>query len=194
MNKKEFLKELRKGLCKLPKHDIEERLSFYGEMIDDRIEEGLSEEEAVLGVGPIDKIISQITGEAPVLKKKPKKTISTLEIALLILGSPIWLSLFIAAFAILFAVYVVLWSVVVALWSVAISLAACIFGGIVAAAVFFFGGNTVSAIAVLGAGVCCAGLSIFMFLICNLVTKGIISLTKKIASGIKNLFTKWERK
>ena len=47
MNKQEFLSQLRKGLAGLPQNDIEERLAFYGEMIDDRIEEGLSEEEAV---------------------------------------------------------------------------------------------------------------------------------------------------
>ena len=45
MNKQEFLAELRRGLSGLPRDDIEERLSFYGEMLDDRIEEGLSEEE-----------------------------------------------------------------------------------------------------------------------------------------------------
>ena len=38
MNKSEFLEELRKGLAGLPKDDVEERLTFYGEMIDDRIE------------------------------------------------------------------------------------------------------------------------------------------------------------
>ena len=51
MNKSEFLGALRKGLHGLPQDDIEERLAFYGEMIDDRTEEGLSEEEAVSAVG-----------------------------------------------------------------------------------------------------------------------------------------------
>ncbi len=43
MNKQAFLTQLRKGLSGLPQEDIEERLAFYSEMIDDRIEEGLSE-------------------------------------------------------------------------------------------------------------------------------------------------------
>ena len=38
-----FLDELRKGLSGLPEEDIQERLSFYSEMIDDGMEEGLSE-------------------------------------------------------------------------------------------------------------------------------------------------------
>jgi hypothetical protein len=41
MNKQEFLTALKKALSPLSKADLEERLSFYSEMIDDRIEEGL---------------------------------------------------------------------------------------------------------------------------------------------------------
>ena len=50
MNKTEFLNELKDGLSGLPREDVEERLSFYGEMIDDRVEEGMTEEEAVAGI------------------------------------------------------------------------------------------------------------------------------------------------
>ena len=39
MNKQEFLMRLREGLSGLPQNEIEERLTFYSEMIDDRIEE-----------------------------------------------------------------------------------------------------------------------------------------------------------
>ena len=39
MNKQEFLAELRKRLSGLPQADIEERIVFYSEMIDDRTEE-----------------------------------------------------------------------------------------------------------------------------------------------------------
>jgi uncharacterized membrane protein len=47
MGKQEFLTRLGKALSGLPREDIEERLNFYSEMIEDRMEEGLSEEEAV---------------------------------------------------------------------------------------------------------------------------------------------------
>ena len=61
MNKREFLDALRHGLYGLPQDDIEERLGFYAEMIDDRMAEGLSETEAVADLGtariasPIEK-------------------------------------------------------------------------------------------------------------------------------------------
>lgn len=68
MNKKEFLANLRNALSGLPQDEIEERLTFYAEMLDDRMEEGLSEEEAVLAAGPIDDIVKQVVAEVPLTK------------------------------------------------------------------------------------------------------------------------------
>lgn len=42
MLKEEFLAQLRGGLAGLPQEDLEERLAFYSELLDDRMEEGLS--------------------------------------------------------------------------------------------------------------------------------------------------------
>ena len=56
MNKQEFLDRLRKGLSGLPQAEREERLLFYSEMIDDRMEEGLTEEEAVAALGSLEEI------------------------------------------------------------------------------------------------------------------------------------------
>ena len=50
MNKQEFLAQLRKQLSGLPLKDAEDRITFYSEMIDDRMEEGLSEPEAVSAI------------------------------------------------------------------------------------------------------------------------------------------------
>ena len=44
----------------------------------------------------------------------------------------------------------------------------------------------------IGAGIVCAGLSIFMFYGCKAATKGILVLTKKLAVWIKNCFIKKE--
>ena len=69
MNKKKFLKELREQLTGLPEKDIEKQISFYGEMIDDRVsEEKITEEEAVLAIGSVEDIASQIIIETPILK------------------------------------------------------------------------------------------------------------------------------
>lgn len=193
MNKQEFLAELRKGLHGLPQNDIEERLTFYNEMIDDRMEEGLTEDDAVSEVGTVNEVVSQIVTETPlskIVKEKvrPKRTLRVWEIILLALGSPIWLSLLIAAFAVIFAVYVTAWSVIVALWASELALAASSIGSILSAVIFAFQVNGIVAIAVLGAGIAFAGLSIFLFFGCKETTKGILFLTKKMILGIKSLF------
>lgn len=193
MNKQEFLAELRKGLHGLPQNDIEERLTFYNEMIADRMEEGLTEDAAVSEVGTVNEVISQIVTETPlskIVKEKvrPKRTLRVWEIVLLALGSPIWLSLLIAAFAVIFAVYVTAWSVIAALWASELALAASSIGSILSAVIFAFQVNGIVAIAVLGAGIAFAGLSIFLFFGCKETTKGILFLTKKMILGIKSLF------
>ena len=47
MNRKEFLNEVERRLHGLPAEDISKALDYFGEMIDDRTEDGMSEEEAV---------------------------------------------------------------------------------------------------------------------------------------------------
>ena len=193
MTKQDFLASLGKGLSSLPKDDIEERLSFYSEMIDDRIEEGLTEEEAVIAVGSTQDIVAQVVADTPLAKiakekLKPKRRLKVWEIVLLVLGSPIWLSLGISAIAVIFSLYIVLWSVIVSLWAVFASLVGCSIGGALACVILTVGGNGASGLAMLAAGFVCAGLAIFMFYGCKAATKGTLILTKKIAIWTKNCF------
>ena len=51
MNKQEFIVALCDRLVGLPEQEVEDRIGFYCEMIDDRIEDGLSEEDAVAAIG-----------------------------------------------------------------------------------------------------------------------------------------------
>ena len=76
MNKQEFLGALRRGLLGLPEEDIENSVEFYSEMIDDRIDEGMSEDEAVADIGSANEVIQQILSEASLtklVKRKVKK-------------------------------------------------------------------------------------------------------------------------
>ncbi len=197
MSKQEFLMKLRKGLSGLSKNDIDEHLAFYSEMIDDRIEEGLSEEDAVCEMGDVDELISQIVAEIPLAKLvkeriTPKQKLNAWEIILLVLGSPIWLSLLIAAFAVIISIYVSLWAVFIALWAVFGALVGCTFAGLVAGIVFACLGNVIPGIAMLSAVVVCTGFSIFMIYGCKAATKGIAVFTKKFVTWLKNCFMKKE--
>ena len=198
MTKLKFLLELHDRLSGLPKNDIEERLSFYSEMIEDRMEEGLSEEEAVAAVGSIDEIVSQIVAETPLIKVakekiKSKRKLRAWEIVLLVLGSPIWLALLIAVFAVVISLYAVIWSVVGAFWSVFGAFCGVAIGGVTGGALFIALGKIPVGIAIIGAGVTLAGLAIFAFFGCLAATKGVVWLTKKAALGIKFCFVRKEK-
>lgn len=197
MSKQEFLAQLRKGLSGLPQDDIEERLAFYGEMLDDRIEEGLSEEEAVSAIDSVDEIVQQVVAEIPLAKIakegiKPKRRLKAWEIVLLALGSPIWLSLGAAAVAVILALYGLLWAVIVSLWAVFGAFAVCAVGSVPACVIFAAHGNVASGLAILSAGFVCAGLSIFLFYGCKEAARGILMLTKKITIWMKNCFIRKE--
>lgn len=197
MNKQEFLENLRNGLAGLSQEDVEERLAFYGEMIDDRMEEGLSEEDAILHIGSVEQIVTQSIADTTVKtrvkeKIKPKKQMGAWEIVLLILGSPIWLSLLIAGMAVIFSLYVSLWSVIISLWSVFGAFIGCSFGSIVSGIIFAYTGHELIGVAMLGAALVCVGLSIFAFYGCKAATKGILLLTKKMAVWTKRCLMKKE--
>ncbi len=197
MTKHNFLLSLHDRLAGLPQDEVEERMNFYSEMIDDRMEEGLTEEEAVSEIGSVDEIASQIVDDIPLaklVKEKitPKKRLKAWEIVLLILGSPLWLSLAAAAFCIMLSLYIVLWSWAISLWAVFGSFVGCAFGGVVAGIVFACCGNALTGIAIIGAGIVCAGLSIFMFFGCKAATKGLLRITKKLVLWIKSCFMKKE--
>ena len=198
MTKIEFICLLNDKLAGLPQDEIEERLCFYGEMIDDRMEEGFSEQDAVRDVGSIDDIAAQIIEDVPLLKivknnlKKKKRKLNATEITLLVLGSPIWLSLAVATLVIILALYASLWSVIISLWAVFGSLVGCAVGGILSSVPLAIMGNLASPLALTGAALVCAGLSIFAFFGCKAATKAILLLTKKTAIGIKNIFIRKE--
>ena len=193
MGKAEFLDALRSSLAGLPQAEIEERIAFYNEMIDDRIEDGLTEEEAVAEIGPVEDVVNQIMEEIPLStlvmeRVKPKRALKVWEIVLLVLGSPVWLSLLIAAFAVGLSLYVVLWAVVLCVWAAAISLAAGVFGCVAEAVVYLKAGNPAGAAFAAGAALLCAGLSIVLFAASLALTKGATQLTKKMILGIKSWF------
>ena len=180
MTKLQFLQALGQKLSPLPKIELEERLRFYTEMIEDRMEEGLSEEDAVAAVGSVEEIAAQILVDFPQPEPKKEKKNGWL-IALLILGSPVWFSLLMSAFAVVLSLYVSLWSVIVSLWAVFGSLALCGLVGLVAGIISLVAGRGLIGVASLSAGLVCGGLSIFLFFGTNALTLVTIRLTKKLA-------------
>lgn len=209
MTKLKFLLELEKKLSALPQEDIEERLTFYSEMIEDRVEEGISEEEAVAQIGTVEDITAQILSEhtvgapiygeemvtaeeLPAAEEKVKHTFKTWELVLLIAGSPIWFSLLIAILAIGFSLFAAFWSIVISLWAVFASLVACAVALPIAAVYFICTGYTYSGLVVIATSLVCGGLAIFFFYGCKLATKGMARLTKLAVISLKKCFYRKE--
>ena len=190
MKKLEFIYALREKLRPLPIEDIERYAEYYGELIDDRIEDGMDEESAVRDVGNLDDIVAQILNDTPIPrlvkeKLKKKRKMKVWEIVLLSVGSPIWLTLIITAFAIVFSLYAALWSIVISSWAVFVSLAASSLGG---SFVMLTAGNIPSFLLCLGASLVCAGLAILFFFVSKHAVKGAVFLGRKIILGIKRCF------
>ena len=198
MTKNEFLAELRSRLSDIPEKDIDDRLGFYSEIIDDRIEEGKSEEDAVNEIGSIDEvaagIIAEIKGSDKAKKeKKAEKKLKTWEVILLAVGSPIWGALAISAAAVVFSLWVSLWAVITSIWAAFGAFAVGAVGAIVMAVVQFATGSPLVGLAMFAYSFVLAGLSIFSFFGCVAATKGSLILTKKTVSLIKKIFTRKEK-
>ncbi len=191
MNKKEFLAQSRKRLSNLPQEEIEERLAFYSEMIDDRMEEGLSETDAVEQMMSSDETVAHLFADEVFQKGSAPSAQKGVKTALLVSGSPLWIALMITAVAVWISLLVAVWSVVVALWAVFVSLAVsapvALLGGVVVVL-----GKPIAGLAMLGAGLVCAGLAVFSYYGAKVVTQGCWWLTKKSLPTLKGCFAKKE--
>lgn len=166
MDKNTFLHELQKRLKGLPEEDLQRTLEYYREMIEDRMEEGLTEEEAVAEIGSIEEIAE------PILPNSAKRKMKAWEILLLIFGFPVWFSLLAAAAAVVI-------SIVVSIYAVNVSLAAGCLGGVLCAIVYLIQCNWAGAAFLFGAGLVCGGLAILSFWGSNLLMKVCFNAIKK---------------
>ena len=189
MGKTEFLEQLRRGLSGCPEQEKEERIAFYDEMISDYLEEGLTESEAVAKIGDPRDIAAGIMADLPLAalvkeRIKPGRKLKGWEIALIILGSPVWLALAISAIAVIFSVYVALWSVVVAVYAADLAFAVTA----ICAPVYGLFTLSASGMMMIGIGVFSAGAAIALFVGCIKFTGVMVKLTRTILRSIKSLF------
>lgn len=184
MRKYQFLQELREGLSSLQESEKLAACSFYSELIDDRIDEGMTEEEAVADLGDIAQLAEQVltegTPEAETedtvsqeTAAEPDKTtrkggpITALWIVLIVLGFPVWFSLAITAIALVFSLIVTFWSLILALAAVALAVP------LAGLALLF---SPQYGLAGVGIGLCCIGVGIFIII-------GIVYLIKYAIKG-----------
>ncbi len=199
MIKSEFLITLEKRLSHLPKVDVDKTLEYYSEMIDDLVDELEDEEKAVESLGSVDNIAKEITADIPMTKLikekvKPKHKLSWWEITLLVVGSPLWLSLLISLFAVVLSLYICIWAVVISLYAVVVALFGAFLGLIVFGIFFATTRGFVRGLLLFGVGLFCGGLAIVMTYVSNFILKQVLKLSRVIWRFIKSLFVTKEKK
>ena len=195
MNKLQFLNQLRQLTASLPKDEAEKYVEYYSEMIDDAIEEGGTEEEAVASMGTPEEIKAYIkensgghskTTEYPktsqyVPQQNKSNKLPVWAIVVLICCFPIWLPI---CFALL-SVYISLWAVVISLFA---AFGSIIVVGIAASVSAFFCGSFPQLLAILGAGLFCTGFGLVMIVAVSAFSKQFVRFTAFLVNSIIRLF------
>lgn len=188
MNKQEFLGELRNKLKGLPPEDVDNRVSFYEEMINDRMDEGKSEEEAIAEIGTVDEVVNEIAKDTPLTKLvkekvKPKRSLRAWEIVLIVLGFPLWFPLLLTAFILMLVAYILLWVFVIVSYVTELALIVAAIGGIALFFIELFHGDF--SMLYLGMSLTALGGSMLLSFGCYGATKLSVYLSKKMINGIK---------
>lgn len=190
MSKEEFLQSLERLLKSLSKSEREKSLSYYSEIIDDYMEDGYSEEDAVEQVGNPGVIAQEILEEQ---EGKEGRQLSGgmkgLIAVLLVLGFPLWGSLMLAGVCLLLAAALMVVSVYIVIWCIPVCTGACSVSSLVLSVVSMGGAaiivfqNPAAGVIQLGVGMVSAGI----FVLFGLLTW----VLGKIFVGVTARFSRW---
>ena len=193
MNKQEYLAQLRAALACLPEGEIEESVAFYTEMIDDRVADGLTEEEATAQLDDPKAAARAIIADLPVVPRavvRTKQKNRALYWTLVILGSPLWLTLLLAAGMLVLAGLLTIWCLILGLWLLAAGLLA---GGPLGIGVCLWAlavGQPAYGVFELGSGLLCFGLGLFCLHGAVAASKTLMQVSRQWIAKAKEPFVK----
>lgn len=186
MNKQEYISRLNELLACLPADHRLESISFYEEMIDDRMEDGMTEEQAVAALDApgiaAEKILDDLPAVPRVVVKTRRKSRALLWGAVII-GSPLWVALALAFAAAVLGIYFCIWLLAACIWVIAIGGILCLPLGILLAFWGIEAGNTAFALWGFGSGLVGSALG-------ALCARGAFAASKQLAL----LSRKWLRR
>ena len=186
MKRDEFLGRLDELLACLPAEQVEETKAFYAEVIADRMEDGMSEEEAVTAMGTPGEVAEAALDELPAVPRaiaRTRRRSTVLLWVLTIVGSPVWLPLLVAFAAVAVTAYVCIWVLALCVWVIAAALGAVGAASLALVAAGVAVGHAPYVIAMLGCGLAFVGAAL-------LVGAGAWEASKQIA----RLSALWARK
>lgn len=190
MSKSTFIENLNILLKSINEDERNKFISYYEEIFEDYIENGFTEEEVINKIGSPESIANSI------LKEKNLRTIKIptfnskiLNIALLILGFPLWGSLLLAVALIILSIYIVILCVPFTTGIISVSFFGAGLFGIIASPFLIFDGLALG-IVQLGFCISLIGASILLGIITLYVSKKIMSITSKLIFKIVKSFKK----
>ncbi len=193
MNKQQFIDEIKLRVEGLPEEEVTKSIDYYSEMIDDRIEDGMTEEEAVEAVGTVDDAVKGILENIPLTKvikakTKPSRKLRVWEIVLLVIGSPIWFPLLVCAILLLVLFYCIIWICVIAFFAVDLAFIAGGLAAFIAGVIGLFHMGPTYPLLAIGAGLFLLGGGLMLLIPLIKLAKVTGKLAKVIVLWIKSWF------
>ncbi len=190
MNKSEYLDSIRSKLAGLPEKDINSAIEYYEEAIEDRIEDGLTEEQAIKAVGTPEEIAEKILMDSSIpklitAKAKPQRTLKGWEIALIIIGSPLWIIIGACLLIVFLSVILTLFWVMLAIICCVVGIIVGSLGGIAASIAQLFTGGGASSVAMLGICIMLLGVGVLLVVPVKAALTGLWELIAKFIRWVK---------
>jgi len=162
MTKNEYLKKLKRELRPIRRAEREKSLAYFGEVIDDRMEDGICEEDAVAGLESISDAADRIILEAKE-QGQLKEKLSVWEIVLIVLGFPLWFPFLLTVAIVVFTMYSLVWILIGVLFITSTALGVAGIAGLFYL-FLFISSSAVTAFACFGIGLVCAGIGVALFI------------------------------
>ena len=193
MTRQEFLKTIRKKLKALPAGEVKNSLAFYDEAISDRIDKGMTEEQAVAALGSPDEVAARIMEEMPEAEAAGEKRGARGGISwlLVILTSPIWFAVLIVMATVIPAAAACIIGLAAMLAALAVALPVCAVAALVACGALFYMNHWTGVLA-LGCAMALSGISILVWkLVWPLVRalgRGCVCACRACARGLSGVW------
>ena len=187
MNRNQFIDILARKLSKMPEKELKQTIDYYYEIISDKMNDGMTEEQAIESLGSLDEIVTDTLSDASdsceTVKEKKESKWKNITIGATAI---IWVPVLIGLFGGLIALYISLWAIVISLGAITLATGVGTLVSILGI-VDICTGAVASGLTIISMGIGSLGLSFIFYTITVYSGKGMILLTRKIfTTNFKN--------
>lgn len=186
MKKEAFLRALDKRLEGMTAEERARALEFCAESIDDRVEDGMAEEDAVTALGDVEDVARGLLADRPlgaVVRERVRHESNAGRVVLLICASP----LLVTFFAVGLSVYAALWAAMIAIYAAVASLLIAGAAGALGGVALMFLQGAAPGLCICGAGLVSFALGLLLIDPVKAAGRGLWKLTKAFGRGCKRL-------